>query len=36
MWVKYVIDYCKTNGIAEIVLSSFPLFDNRSINSMGE
>ncbi|CBK20625.2 uncharacterized protein [Blastocystis hominis] len=32
MWVKYVIDYCKTNGVAEIVLSSFPLFDNRSIN----
>ena len=31
MWVKYIIEYCKSHDVKEIVIDTFPLFENRSI-----
>ena len=31
IWVQYVLQYCKENGVQTIMLDSFPLFENRKI-----
>lgn len=33
IWVQYVLQYCKENGVQTIMLDSFPLFENRKIES---
>ncbi|KAK8824743.1 hypothetical protein WA577_001767 [Blastocystis sp. JDR] len=30
-WIKYIMEYCKSNGLSEVNVNSFPLFENRSI-----
>ncbi|KAK8794905.1 hypothetical protein WA588_003758 [Blastocystis sp. NMH] len=31
IWVQYVLEYCKENGIQTIMIDSFPLFENKKI-----
>ena len=33
IWVQYVLSYCKENGVQTIVVDSFPLFENKKIES---
>ena len=33
-WIKYIMEYCKSNGLSEVNVNSFPLFENRSIESL--
>lgn len=36
IWVQYVLEYCKENGIQTIMIDSFPLFENKKIERRGD
>lgn len=36
IWVQYVLEYCKENGIQTIMIDSFPLFENKKIERGGD
>ena len=35
MWIKGILEYCESNGLSEVYVDSFPLFENHSIESLG-